>query len=110
MASITNAAHTLVTNSRLSSLYLSTNKVLPSCLLLKTRSSASSRASSLAFSPLPDKNKAWVPVGFSGKPLTLAGWNQTLRRRGQVEFPVAAAAAAADADDREIEISDGLGT
>ncbi|XP_021299682.1 triose phosphate/phosphate translocator, chloroplastic-like [Herrania umbratica] len=105
MASITNAAHTLVTNSRFSSLYLSTNKVLPSCLLLKTRPSASSRASGLAISPLPDKNKAWVPVGFSGKPLTLPGWNQTLRRRGQVEFPVAAAAAAADGG--EIEISDG---
>ncbi|XP_022733396.1 triose phosphate/phosphate translocator, chloroplastic-like [Durio zibethinus] len=107
MASTTNPVHSLITNSRFSSLYLSTNKVLPSCLLLRTRSSRSATASCLAFSSLRGKKKPSVPVGMVyAKPLTFTGWNQTMRRRSQVEFPVASAAAA-DSDGREIEISEG---
>ncbi|OMO93404.1 Drug/metabolite transporter [Corchorus capsularis] len=103
MASATNSAQSLVTNSRFSSLYLSTTKVLPTCLSFKTRSPASSRATCLAFSPLPDKTKALVPLGLSAKPLTFTGWNQiTMRRRSQVQFPVVSAAAG-DADGQEIE-------
>ncbi|XVF03220.1 hypothetical protein REPUB_Repub04eG0242700 [Reevesia pubescens] len=105
MASTTSPVHSLITNSGLSSLYLSTNKVLPSRVLFRTRSSASSRPSCLAFSPLPDKNNASVSVGiFSAKPLAFTGWNQTMRRRSQVELPVVLAAAA---DGREIEVSEG---
>lgn len=107
MASTTNPVQSLITNSGFSSLYLSTNKVSPSCRLLKTRSS-SSRASCLAFPR--EENKGSVPVGmFAAKPLTFTGWNQTMRRRrSQVEPPVVASAAAADADGREIEIFEGL--
>ncbi|MBA0776132.1 hypothetical protein Gotri_011178, partial [Gossypium trilobum] len=110
MASTTSTVQSLITNSRFSSLYLSTNKVfLPSCQLLKYRFSPSSRSSCLAFSSLGDKKEAWVPMGMlSAKPLTFTGWNQNMRRRCQVEFPVASAAAAdADADGLETEISEG---
>ncbi|OMO71958.1 Drug/metabolite transporter [Corchorus olitorius] len=100
MASATNSAQSLVTNSRFSSLYLSTTKVKPTCLSFKTRSPATC----LAFSPLPDKTKGLVPLGLSAKPLTFTGWNQITmrRRRSQVEIPVVSAAAA-DADGQEIE-------
>lgn len=111
MASTTSPVQSLITNSRFSSLYLSTNKVfLPSCQLLKNRFSPSSRSSCLAFSSLGDKKEAWVPMGMlSAKPLTFTGWNQNMRWRSQVEFPVASAAAA-DADGLETEISEGLVT
>ncbi|MBA0624547.1 hypothetical protein Godav_009890, partial [Gossypium davidsonii] len=111
MASTTSPVQSLITNSRFSSLYLSTNKVFfPSCQLLKYRFSPSSRSSCLAFSSLGDKKEAWVPMGMlSAKPLTFTGWNQNMRRRCQVEFPVASAAAADDdADGLETEISEGL--
>ncbi|KAH1064212.1 hypothetical protein J1N35_029199 [Gossypium stocksii] len=110
MASTTSPVQSLITNSRFSSLYLSTKKVfLPSCQLLKNRFSPSSRSSCLAFSSLADKKEDWVPMGMlSAKPLTFTGWNQNMRRRCQVEFPVASAAAAdADADGLETEISEG---
>ncbi|TYI29818.1 hypothetical protein ES332_A05G343300v1 [Gossypium tomentosum] len=110
MASTTSPVQSLITNSRFSSLYLSTNKVfLPSCQLLKNRFSPFSRSSCLAFSSLGDKKEAWVPMGMlSAKPLTFTGWNQNMRRRCQVEFPVVSAAAAdADSDGLETEISEG---
>ncbi|KAK8579583.1 hypothetical protein V6N12_069900 [Hibiscus sabdariffa] len=110
MASTTNAVQSLITNSRFSSLYLSTNKALPSCHLLKNRLSTPSRPSCLAFTSSWDKKEAWIPLGnLSAKPLKCTGWNQNMRRRSQVDFPVASAAAA-DADGGEIEISEGLGT
>ncbi|GMI90247.1 triose-phosphate / phosphate translocator, ACCLIMATION OF PHOTOSYNTHESIS TO ENVIRONMENT 2 [Hibiscus trionum] len=107
-ASTTNAVQSLITNSRFSSLYLSTNKGLPGSYLLKNRFSPASTPSCPAFSSSRDKNEAWVPLGIlSPKPLKFTGWNQDIRRPSQVEFPVASASAAADADGGEIEISEG---
>ncbi|KAK8691607.1 hypothetical protein V6N13_075111 [Hibiscus sabdariffa] len=109
MASTTNAVQSLITNSRFSSLYLSTNKALPSCHLLKNRLStpSTSRPSCLAFTSSWDKKEAWIPLGIlSAKPLKCTGWDQNMRRRSQVDFPVASAATA-DADGGEIEISQG---
>lgn len=108
MASLINPVHSPIRTSQFSSLYLSSNKISPSFALLKVRS-LSSRASSLAFSPLPEAVKPLPAVGFSGKGLKLSGWSQQLRRRGSVELLPVAKAAAADADGAEIEIADGYG-
>ncbi|XP_068331712.1 triose phosphate/phosphate translocator TPT, chloroplastic-like [Pyrus communis] len=87
---------------------LSSNKISPSFALLKVRS-LSSRASSLAFLPLPEAAKPSPEIGFSGKGLKFSGWSQQLRRLGSVELLPVAKAAAADADGAEIEIADGYG-
>ncbi|XP_039012357.1 triose phosphate/phosphate translocator, chloroplastic-like [Hibiscus syriacus] len=84
-------------------LYLSMNKALPTFHLLKNRLSPASRPSCVAFTSSWDKKEAWVPLGISSaKPFKFTGWNQNMRRRSQVEFPVASAA-----DGGEIEISEG---
>ena len=117
MASVTNPVQSPVRTSRFSSLYLSLIRVSPSVVALKSRSSVASRAlwgGSLAFSPLPEKVKAYKNKSsvesFSDKVLGFSAWNQRLRRRDCLaEFPVVKAAAA-DAEGRdEIEVSDGFG-
>ncbi|XP_062162396.1 triose phosphate/phosphate translocator, chloroplastic-like [Alnus glutinosa] len=96
MASITNPFQSSIQTSRFSSLYLSPNRATTCHLVLKTRS-MTSKAARLAFSPLPESRAPPTPVEFPGKTLRFSGWNQLLRRRGSVEFPVVAATAA-DAD------------
>lgn len=61
-------------------------------------------SSSLGFAP---ESFCFSPLGISGKALKFSGWDQLLRRRGSVDFPVTKAA---DADDHEIESVDGCGT
>ena len=111
MASVTNPVQSPVRTSRFSSLYLSLIRVSPSVVALKSRSTVASRAlwgGSLAFSPLPEKVKAYKNKSsvesFSDKVLGFSAWNQ----RRLAEFPVVKAAAA-DAEGRdEIEVSDGF--
>lgn len=106
MASITNPVHSSIPTSRISSLYLSKNKVSTSCVEVNTRSLAP-KATRLAFLPLPEKKESPTGVCFPSGPLKFSGWSQLIRRRTTVDFSVVSAAAA-DADGREIEISDGL--
>ncbi|XP_071722541.1 triose phosphate/phosphate translocator, chloroplastic-like [Rutidosis leptorrhynchoides] len=77
----------------ISSIYLSSSRVSPKSVLFKTPSSLAFTASSL-----PINNK---PLN-----LTFSGWNNPLRRRSTVDFPVSKAAAA-DADGQEIKEFDG---
>ncbi|PON79675.1 Triose phosphate/phosphoenolpyruvate translocator [Parasponia andersonii] len=116
MASVTNPVQSPVRASGFSSVYLAPIRVSPSAVALKSRSVASGALSGacLAFSPLPEKVKAYNKSkgtsveAFSSADnfLGFSALNQRLRRRGLAEFPLAAAAAA-DADGREIEVSDG---
>lgn len=94
MASVINPVRSPTHTNQISSLYLSPNRISPSNVALKSRSFSSS---SLAFSALPEKLR--VPV----LSIEFSGWNQHLRRRGSVDFPVAKAAA----DGAEIEITEG---
>ncbi|KAJ7943355.1 triose phosphate/phosphate translocator, chloroplastic-like [Quillaja saponaria] len=100
----TNPFHLSIQSPRVSSLYVLPKRISKNYAVLKTRLVAS-KASSLAFSPLPEKRQRPV-VLHSSKVLRFFSWGQQLKRRGSVELPVVAAAAA-DADGREIEISDG---
>lgn len=95
MASVINPVRSLIRTNQISSLYLSTNRISPSNVALKSRSFSSS---SLAFSPLPEKLR--VPA----LSIEFSVWSQHLRRRCSVDFPVAKAAA----DGAEIEITQGL--
>lgn len=103
MASITNPFQSSFQTSRFSSLYLSPNRATTCHLVLKTRS-LTSKATRLAFSPLPESREPPTSVEFSGKTLRFSGWSQLLRRRGSVEFPVVAATAA-DADGSKSSLS-----
>lgn len=99
------SASSSIRTTRLSSLFLSANKILPSSSVgLKSRSLAPT-PTCLAFSPLTEKPNSPFPVGES---LKISGWNLRLRHRRSLDHPVVSSAAA-DADGREIEISDGLG-
>ncbi|KAM7484423.1 hypothetical protein LguiA_000432 [Lonicera macranthoides] len=101
MASITNSFQFSIHRSQFS--YL--NKVTGSDLVpLKGRSVVFRPPTKLE--PLPE---SLSPVELSGKVLKFTGWSQLLRQRASVGFPVTKAAAADfDADDVEIEISDGV--
>jgi hypothetical protein len=103
MASITNPFQSSIQTSRFSSLYLSPNRATTCHLVLKT-GSMTSKATRLAFSPFPESRGPPTPVEFPGKALRFSGWNQLLRRRGSVEFPVVAATAA-DADGSKSSLS-----
>ncbi|XP_021910182.1 triose phosphate/phosphate translocator, chloroplastic-like [Carica papaya] len=97
------SASSSIRTTRLSSLFLSANKILPSSSVgLKSRSLAPT-PTCLAFSPLTEKPNSPFPVGES---LKISGWNLRLRHRRSLDHPVVSSAAA-DADGREIEISDG---
>ncbi|XP_041009976.1 triose phosphate/phosphate translocator, chloroplastic-like [Juglans microcarpa x Juglans regia] len=96
MASITNSFQSSIQTTRLSSLYLSPNRVATNPFVLKTRS-LTSKTTCLAFSPLPENRGPPTRVELSGKTLRFSGWSELLRRRGSIEFPVVEAAAA-DAD------------
>ncbi|KAB1222031.1 Triose phosphate/phosphate translocator TPT, chloroplastic [Morella rubra] len=93
MASITNLFHSSVQTSRFSSLYSSPNRGTTNPVVLKARS-LTSKATCLAFSPLPENRGPLTPVESSGRALRFSGWTELLRRRGSVDFPVVAAAAA----------------
>ncbi|OVA18897.1 Drug/metabolite transporter [Macleaya cordata] len=114
MASVGNPVQILVPRSRLSSLYLSSNKksctALPNSVLIKNRSVVS-RISHLAFSPLPE-NRIFssAPTDFTVKNSRFSGLNSLLRRHRSSEFVVVSAASAADADGGEIGASDRLST
>lgn len=67
-------------------------------------------ASQFEFSSSLESDKlCFTPVDISAKSFKFSGWNQLLRRRGAVEFPVTKAAAA-DADGHDIEITHRLET
>lgn len=95
MASMITPVRSPIRTNQISSLYLSSTRISPSNVALKTRTLSSP---SLAFSPLPEKLR--VPALSTG----VSGWSQHLRRRGSVEFPVVKAAS----DGAEIEITEGL--
>lgn len=105
MASITNSFQFSIHRSQFS--YL--NKVPGSNLLpLKGRSVVVLRPPTKLES-LPENSLSLSPVELSGNVLKFTGWSQLLRQRGSVGLPVTKAAAADfDADDVEIEISDGF--
>ncbi|KAL6192853.1 hypothetical protein ACLB2K_033939 [Fragaria x ananassa] len=94
MASMITPVRSPIRTNQISSLYLSSTRISPSNVALKTRTLSSP---SLAFSPLPEKLR--VPALSTG----VSGWSQHLRRRGSVEFPVVKAAS----DGAEIEITEG---
>lgn len=96
MASMITPVRSPIRTNQISSLYLSSTRISPSNVALKTRTLSSP---SLAFSPLPEKLR--VPALSTG----VSGWSQHLRRRGSVEFPLVKAAS----DGAEIEITEGLG-
>lgn len=108
MASITSSTPLSVRRSQISSMYLSSNRLSPNLVLLKSRSTISG-ASALAFSPLQKNNKFPCRIEFGSKSSNFDGWSQVLRQRS-VEFPLPEAAASADANGREFEISDGFET
>ncbi|XP_058070364.1 triose phosphate/phosphate translocator, chloroplastic-like [Magnolia sinica] len=98
MASVGNPLQLQTHRSRLSSLYLSTARLLPRADSLRCRTRFS-RFPSLPFSPLPENRFAEL----SGNVLRFSAPNPVLRRRRPVEFPVVSATAAADGDGHEIE-------
>ncbi|XP_050374954.1 triose phosphate/phosphate translocator, chloroplastic-like [Argentina anserina] len=94
MASMITPVRSPIRTNQISLLYVSSTRISPSNVALKSRSLSSP---SLAFSPLPEKLRVpALPTGFSG-------WSQHLRRRGTVESPVVKAAS----DGAEIEITEG---
>ncbi|XP_010259537.1 PREDICTED: triose phosphate/phosphate translocator, chloroplastic-like isoform X2 [Nelumbo nucifera] len=106
MASVGNLVHLSAPRSRISSLYLSSNRHPPNSIVLKNRSVVP-QASRLAFLSLPEnKSNSSAPTEFSGKFLRFSGSNPLLRRHRPVTFPVVSTAAAADG--REVETSSGL--
>ncbi|XP_054809918.1 triose phosphate/phosphate translocator, chloroplastic-like [Prosopis cineraria] len=106
MSSARNPVLFSVQRPRISSLYLLPRRISTNHGLLKARS-LEPKDSGLAFSPLSENGKH-LGILHPGKPLGLGmfGWDQQLKRRRFVGFPVVAAAAA-DADGVEINISDG---
>lgn len=106
MPSLSNPVHISVQRPRISSLHLIPRRISINHGLLNARL-LEPRDSSLAFSPLLENGKHLAPLSGKALGLGVFGWNQKLRQRSSVEFPVVAAAAA-DADGGEIQIPDGL--
>ncbi|XP_068654384.1 triose phosphate/phosphate translocator, chloroplastic-like [Aristolochia californica] len=90
--------------SRLSSLFLSPVRPSPVFRFQKV-SPIATRTSSLAFSPLPERENR---TGFSNKVLRLYSFSSVSRRNRKTEFPIVSAAAAADADGGDISAAKGL--